>query len=79
MDGVCLQYKADKKGKKLIKINKWFPSSKKCLKCGYIHKELKLSDRTYTCPRCGNVMDRDHQASINIKNEAKQYYLDSIA
>lgn len=74
-----LQYKADKKGKKLIKVNKWFPSSKKCLKCGYIHKELKLSDRTYICPKCGNVMDRDHQASINIKNEAKQYYLDSIA
>ena len=53
----------------LIRINKWFPSSKTCLKCGHVHKELKLSDRIYICPKCGHVMDRDEQASINIDNE----------
>ena len=65
-----LQYKADRKGKKLIKIDRWFQSSKTCCACGHVHKELTLSDRTYICPVCGNVMDRDKQAAINIKNEA---------
>ena len=65
-----LQYKADQKGKKLVKIDRWFPSSKTCCACGHIHKELTLSDRTYICPVCGHIMDRDKQAAINIKNEA---------
>ena len=65
-----LQYKADRKGKKLIKIDRWFPSSKTCCACGHVHKELTLSDRTYICPVCGNVMDRDKQAAINIRNES---------
>ena len=65
-----LQYKADRKGKKLVKIDRWFPSSKTCCTCGHVHKELTLSDRTYICPVCGHVMDRDKQAAINIKNEA---------
>ena len=65
-----LQYKADQKEKKLIKIDRWFPSSKTCCACGHVHKKLTLSDRTYICPVCGHVMDRDKQAAINIKNEA---------
>ena len=64
------QYKADRKGKKLIKIDRWFPSSKTCCACGHVHKEPTLSDRTYICPVCGNVMDRDKQTTINICNEA---------
>ena len=65
-----LQYKAEKKGKVLVKIDRWFPSSKTCCQCGHIHKELKLSDRVYICPICGNIMDRDHQAAKNIRQEA---------
>lgn len=65
-----LTYKAERKGKWLIKVDRWFPSSKTCCHCGYIHKELALSDRTYVCPRCGHTMDRDAQAAINILNEA---------
>ncbi|MFR4970646.1 MAG: zinc ribbon domain-containing protein [Lachnospiraceae bacterium] len=43
----------------------FFPSSKKCCKCGSVKKELKLSDRVYLC-RCGNRIDRDLNAAINI-------------
>ena len=64
-----LTYKSEWKGKHLIKVDKWFASSKTCSRCGYKHKELKLSDRMYVCPHCNSVMDRDHQAAINIDRE----------
>ena len=64
-----LSYKLEQQGKKLIKIDKFYPSSKTCSCCGYINKELKLSDRIYECPQCGMVLDRDYNASINIKRE----------
>jgi len=51
-------------------IDKWFPSSKTCSKCGSIKRDLKLTDRTYNC-KCGFSMDRDLNASINIKNCVK--------
>ncbi|WP_289141622.1 transposase [uncultured Brevibacillus sp.] len=63
-----LQYKLDKQGKKLVKIDKWFPSSKTCSRCGQVKKSLSLSDRTFHCD-CGLVADRDWNASINIRNE----------
>lgn len=62
-----LQYKMNDLGKKLIKIDKWFPSSKMCRFCGNINKELKLSDRTWVC-ECGAVLNRDVNAAINIMN-----------
>lgn len=54
---------------KVIKINKWFPSSKKCSICGKKKKHLRLSQRIYRCYFCGNIIDRDLNAAINIKNE----------
>lgn len=63
-----LQYKLEDQGKKLIKIDKWFPSSKTCSSCGHIKESLSLSDRIFHCD-CGFVADRDWNASINIKNE----------
>ena len=72
-----LQYKAEKKGKVLVKIDRWFPSSKTCCQCGHVHKELKLSDRIYVCPVCGNIMDRDHQAAKNIRQEAIRIWAES--
>lgn len=63
-----LQYKLEDQGKKLIKIDKWFPSSKTCSSCGHIKDSLSLSDRIFHCD-CGCVADRDWNASINIKNE----------
>jgi len=65
-----LEYKAARKGKAVVKVDRWFPSSKTCISCGHVHKELKLSDRTYLCPECGHAMDRDEQAAKNILNEA---------
>ena len=53
----------------IIKVNKWFPSSKKCSCCGKKKKHLKLSQRVYRCAFCGNVIDRDLNAAINIRNE----------
>ena len=52
-------------------VNRFYPSSKTCSQCGEIKKDLKLSDRVYKCS-CGLVIDRDLNASINLKN-AKEY------
>lgn len=62
-----LQYKCAKYGIEFLEADKWYPSSKKCSKCGVIKKDLKLSDRIYTC-NCGLVIDRDLNASINLSH-----------
>ena len=64
-----LERKMLERGHLLLRVGRFFPSSKTCLKCGHVHKELKLSDRTYICPACGHVMDRDVQAAVNIDRE----------
>jgi len=61
-----LTYKCDWYGKNLITIGRFAPSSKLCT-CGYLNKELKLSDRTWTCPSCNAMHDRDLLAANNIK------------
>ena len=66
-----LAYKLEERGKKLVKVDRYFPSSKKCSKCGSVKRELKLSERIYRC-ECGNVMDRDKNAAINIREEARR-------
>ncbi|WP_078409976.1 RNA-guided endonuclease TnpB family protein [Priestia abyssalis] len=62
-----LQYKLKEQGKQLLKIDKWFPSTKMCSNCGTV-KEMMLSERTYQCS-CGYTGCRDHNSAINIKNE----------
>jgi putative transposase len=64
---VFLGYKLHLLGKQLIKIDKWYPSSKTCSRCENIKDDLQLSDRIYECSNCGIVIDRDYNASINIK------------
>lgn len=61
-----LSYKSDWKGVNLIRIGRFEPSSKMC-ECGYVYRDLKLSDRIWTCPSCGAVNDRDLLAARNIK------------
>lgn len=73
-----LLYKGKRNGCRIVKVDKWFPSSKKCSICGYIHKELQLSDRTYICPNCGNIIDRDKQGAINIDQEGLRILLASV-
>lgn len=64
-----LNYKLMEQGKQLVKIDRWFPSSKRCSGCGMVKNTLLLSERTYHCEDCGMTMDRDYNASINIKVE----------
>ena len=65
-----LCYKAEWNGKNVVFIGRFEPSSKTCSECGYINKELKLSDREWVCPQCGTELDRDVNAAINIKRFA---------
>ena len=61
-----IEYKANWINIQVIIADRFFPSSKLCSCCGNIKKDLKLSDRIYRC-ECGNVIDRDYQASLNLK------------
>lgn len=63
-----LEYKCEWYGKNLRVINRFEPSSKRCNSCGNINKELKLSDRTWTCKKCSVTHDRDVNAALNIKD-----------
>jgi len=64
-----LTYKSEWNDKQVIHIDRYFPSSKTCNKCGYVNNGLKLKDREWICPDCGEKLDRDLNASINILNE----------
>lgn len=63
-----LEQKLFERGKKFVKIDKWYPSSKTCRFCGCVNSELTLADRIWTCS-CGSIIDRDENAAINIMNE----------
>ena len=65
-----LKYKAEWEGKNIVFIGRFEPSSKTCSKCGYVKSDLKLSDREWICPICGEHHDRDVNAAVNIKNFA---------
>jgi len=60
-----IDYKCNFYGREIVKIDRWFPSSKMCGNCGSIKDDLKLSDRVYSCS-CGYTIDRDLNAAINI-------------
>ena len=64
-----LEYKADWYGKNILRIGRFAPSSKTC-SCGVINKDLKLSDRVWTCKSCGTTHDRDILAACKIKSFA---------
>ena len=61
-----LEYKADWYGRTLVKIDRWYPSSKRCYACGHVLDALSLDIRHWTCPACGVVHDRDVNAAKNI-------------
>ena len=67
-----IEYKAEWNNIPVIIADRFFPSSKLCSCCGNIKKDLKLSDRIYKCD-CGNIIDRDFQASLNLKNMEKMF------
>ena len=61
-----IEEKAARYGKTVVKIDRWFPSSKTCSDCGYIVEKLPLSVREWSCPECGTIHDRDANAAANI-------------
>lgn len=64
--------KANVNGKHVVLVDRFYPSSKTCHKCGYIKKDLALSDREWTCPICGEHHDRDVNAAMNILSEGER-------
>ena len=63
-----LKRKAEMIGIEFREVDRFYPSSKTCHACGYIHKGLKLKDRVYVCPKCGYTADRDYNASLNLRD-----------
>ena len=64
-----LAYKLERKGGKLVEIDRWFPSSQLCSNCCHKVSEMPLNVREWTCPHCGTHHDRDGNAAINIRAE----------
>jgi putative transposase len=65
-----LRYKSEWYGAQYVEIPRFYPSSKLCSTCGFIHKDLQLKDRVFCCPLCGTQLDRDVNAALNME----QYY-----
>ena len=61
-----LEYKCDWYGRSFVKIDRWFPSSKRCGHCGHIVDKLPLEIRTWDCPKCGTHHDRDINTAKNV-------------
>jgi len=64
-----LSYKLADRGKKLLKVNKWFPSSRLCSVCSTVNTKLTLNDRVWVCEQCQSIHHRDKNAALNIRNE----------
>lgn len=73
-----LEYKAEWYGKNILKIGRFEPSSKLHANCGHINKDLTLSEREWTCPKCGEIVSRDVNAAINIKSFALKNILSGM-
>ena len=70
-----LKYKLEEQGKHLIKVDKWYPSSKTCHYCGGYYKDLQLGEEEWICPHCGKHILRNQNAGINIRREGiRQFY-----
>jgi putative transposase len=61
-----LEYKADRCGRTVVIVDRWYPSSKTCSTCGHLLASLSLSTRMWPCPSCGTQHDRDINAAKNI-------------
>lgn len=64
-----LEYKSAWRGRTLVKVDRFYPSSKTCSCCGHVNQELTLSDRTWTCKACCATIDRDLNAAVNVHNK----------
>ncbi len=74
-----LEYKCKWQNKKLLTINRFYPSSQECSVCGYKNSKLKdLAIRNWECPECGSLHNRDINASVNIMFEGLKMYVNSL-
>ena len=73
-----LEEKAKHNNCLVIKADRFYPSSKTCNRCGYIKKDLKLSDRVWICPECGTEIIRDQNAALNLKENAIKILVDDL-
>jgi len=74
-----IEYKAEWNGNQVLVADRFYPSSKKCSKCGTVKDELSLSDRIYVCDSCGNTIDRDMNAALNLVALARTVEATGIA
>ena len=65
-----LEYKAERYGRTLVRIGRFEPTSQVCSACGVKDGPKPLDIREWTCPACGTVHDRDHNAALNIEQAA---------
>jgi putative transposase len=65
-----IEYKARDAGSQVKFVSRWYPSSKTCSGCGWIHEDLTLADRVFICQQCGAVIDRDENAALNLAASA---------
>ena len=72
-----LGYKASWYGRVVVKVDRFYPSSKTCNYCGYVKKDLKLSERQWVCPECGELINRDYNAARNIRDKGIEILLGS--
>ena len=70
-----LDYKMKEKGKILMLADRYYPSSKTCHVCGFVNRNLQLSDRKWICPHCHSLLERDENAAINIRNHCLNKYI----
>lgn len=73
-----ITYKCEEHDIPIYFVDRFYPSSKTCSCCGFIKKDLKLKDRTYHCPKCNTIIDRDINAAINLKNRGQEFYNKSV-
>ena len=64
-----LEYKSRWYNRRIVFVDRFYPSSKTCHNCGYVNKELTLNNRQWICPQCGAVVERDYNAALNILDE----------
>ena len=74
-----VEYKSEKYNRQFVKIDRWYPSSKTCSKCGAKKESLKLSERVWKCPHCGAILDRDINAAVGICKEGLRMLSDGTA
>ena len=74
-----LEYKASWRGKTVVAVDRYFPSSKRCSKCHHVLDELRLKVREWTCPNCGVTHDRDLNAADNLNQEGQRILWDEKA